>query len=53
MKKEDRFSEEDVPLILAAVKNAQESKEAAQIVITISQNGGVMGIEMTKKKKWK
>ena len=53
MTKSDKFHEEDLPKILQAIKDAHDSGENARIVIDLAANGGVLGIEVEKKKRYK
>jgi len=48
-----RFESEDLPKILAALKNAHEAKSLGKVIIEFAENGGVLGITLEMKRKFK
>jgi hypothetical protein len=51
--KPSKVETEDIPRILAAVKTAVDSRQTCRIVIDVAENGGVIGIQLESKKKFK
>ena len=50
---EDKFEKEDLPKILAALKNAKDSNQKATVTVVFSDNGGVVDISLEIKKRFK
>ena len=48
-----KFEAEDLPKILAALKNAHDSKQKASVTVTFSDNGGVVDILLEIKRRFK
>ena len=48
-----KFEIEDLPKILAALKNAHEAKQSGKVVIDFAENGGVLAITLEMKRKFK
>jgi len=51
--REDKFTSEDLPKILAALQNAHEAKAAGSVIIHFADNGGVISVLQEIKKKYK
>jgi len=51
--REDKFTAEDLPKILAALHNAHEAKAAGSVIIHFADNGGVISVLQEIKKKYK
>lgn len=49
----DKFEEQDLPKILAALQTAKTSKQNARVIIDFTENGGVIGIQLESKRKFK
>lgn len=54
---DEKFESEALPLILATIQRARESaiqeRQKAEIIIHISENGGMDGLQLERKKKIK
>ena len=50
---QSKFEAEDLPKILAALKNAHESNQKATVTVQFADNGGVVDISLETKKKFK
>lgn len=48
-----KLETEDIPIILATLKRAVESKTSSKIIIEIAKDGGVIGIHLESKLKVK
>lgn len=48
-----KFETEDLPKILAALKNAHEAKRYATVTVKFADNGGVVDIILETKKNFK
>jgi hypothetical protein len=53
MAADEKFEAEDLPKILAALKNAHDAKQKAEVKVTFADNGGVVGIILETKKQFK
>lgn len=51
--KRDKFQEEDLPRILAALQNARTAKAAGSVRVEFGDNGGVIAIMQEIKRKYK
>lgn len=49
----DKFEEMDLPKILAALETAKNSKQNSRVIIDFTENGGVIGIQLESKRKFK
>ena len=49
----DSFESNDLPVILAALKKAHDSKHSARVTIDFSSNGGVIAVLLEEKIKMK
>jgi hypothetical protein len=50
---DEKFEKEDLPKILAALKNAHDAKQKASVTVNFSENGGVIDILLEIKKRFK
>ncbi len=53
MAADEKFEAEDLPRILAALKNAKDAKQKATVTVVFSENGGVVDILLEIKKRFK
>ena len=53
MAADEKFEKEDLPKILAALKNAHDSKQKASVTVNFADNGGVVDILLEIKKRFK
>ena len=44
MAEDTKFQNDDLPKILAALKNAHDAKQKAEVKVSFADNGGVVGI---------
>lgn len=49
----DKFEDKDLPLILAALHTARESKTPSRVIIDFAGDSGVLSIQVESKKKFK
>jgi hypothetical protein len=49
----EKFEKDDLPKILAALKNAHDAKQKATVTVVFSDNGGVVDILLEIKKRFK
>lgn len=48
-----KFESDDLPKILAALKNAHDAKQKATVIVQFADNGGVVDISLETKRKFK
>lgn len=49
----EKFEKEDLPKILMAIQECRKSGEFSRLLVDFSPNGGVLTINVEKKKKYK
>jgi hypothetical protein len=52
-KGDEKFMEEDLPKIHAAVERARRARANAKVIIDVAENGGIISISMETKSKFK
>lgn len=49
----DKFTSEDLPKILTAVKEAREAGMNSQVVVSVAANGGIISVIRKSEKNYK
>lgn len=52
-KGEEKFLEEDLPKIHAAVERARKARANSKVTIDVAENGGIISISLETKSKFK